>query len=547
MTLGRLILYKAKIFLGNFTRGERRRRVVRIVTAVVIGVALVGFGVAAFGIFSALRLAGADAFALGGVIVTMTFHALLLLAFVFDISTTANIFFLSSDLPLLMAAPITTSKVFTLKYLEAWGSSSLMSSFVAFPILFGFGLAFGAPWPFYVAAFGIVALFLSIPVSIGTISGMIVSRFVPVSRVREALGLVGGVMALGFWITFQLLRPTISGDVRSGDVAARIQSLAAFGNNAFMKVLPSSIAARGLIDIAGRRAGSAFTPILYLVITAAVAFTVSVALAERMYTAGWVRVSPAGTRRTRRSMGLARLLTWLPPLERSMVTTAASLFFRDPQQVMPVATITIMMALFPFLVGRSQAEGFLNPGVVLQSFAALSFVGAMNMAISATMIDGRSFWLIMSAPRSAARKLLSKLLVPAVFFVPLAALAALGFRVAGFIGWDLAPKVIWFSACMTFVGGSVGVMLAMFYGNWQWEIPKQMLKTPGRLLMLGVMGAFFAAIGVILSEMSPNSGVRLLADARGPAFVLATGLMAALTYLFMGIAVKRMEGMEWKA
>jgi hypothetical protein len=546
MPLGKLILYKLKIFLAGFTRGTSRKRYVRIITVLVVGAAFLGFCAAAYGLFAALGLAGQDAFFMAGIIVTLAFHGLLLLAFVFDVAATASIFFLSSDLSLLMAAPIPALRVFVLKYFEALGSGSLITSFIAFPILFGFGLAFGAPWVFYLAVFAIVFLFLTVPVSIGTITGLLISRVVPISRVKEVLGMAGGVMALGFWIAIQLLRPALRENIQSGDVIARMKDVTEHGAGAVMKLLPSSMAANSLIDIAARTPRHALASILFLTLVAGVLFTVSVVFAQRMYLSGYVRVAPAaGTRRPHRSPTIGRLVGWLPPLERSMVSTTASLFFRDPQQIMPVATITIMMALFPFLIGRSRGIGIINPAVVLQSFAALSFVGALNLAVNATMIDGRSFWLILSAPRSTMRKLFSKLLVSALFFAPLATAGAFAFRAAGFITWAMVPRAVWFAVCMTFLGGSIGVMLAMLYGDWQWEIPKRMLKTSGRLFMLGVMGAFFGAIAVVAAAGSPTTGRRLLAETPGPVLVLIGLLVAALTYVFMKIAASRMDRMEW--
>jgi hypothetical protein len=479
-------------------------------------------------------------------IVTLAFHGLLVLAFVFDIATTTNIFFLSSDLGLLMAAPIPALRVFVLKYFEALGSGSLLTSFVAFPILFGFGLAFGAPWTFYLAAFVIVALFLSIPVSVGTIAGLVISRFAPASRVKEVLGLAGGVLALGFWVAIQVLRPAIRNNIQTGDVTAQMKDLATHGGHFLVKTLPSSLAADGLIGFASGRSGEGLPSLVALTAAAGIMFAVSVVAAQRIYLAGWVRVAPSGgKKRKRRRPVLRRLIGWLPPFEKSVVSTTASLFFRDPQQIMPVATITIMMALFPFLVGR-RAGNIISPMVILQSFAALSFIGSMNLAVNATVIDGRNFWLMLCAPHSPMRKLFSKLLVSVLFFVPLAAAAALAFRAAGVISWAAVPRALWLASCMTFIGSAIGVMLAMTYGDWQWEIPKRMLKTSGRLLMLGVMGAFFAAITIIVSGTAAVAGAGLLT--RTPVAVLAIGglLTGILTYVFLRVACARLEGMEWK-
>ena len=149
MSLWKLIRYKLKIFAAMFVRGERRKKIARLVVAILIAAGLSGFVAGAYAIFSALASMESNGLIIAGAIVTLAFHALLLLAFVFDVGATTNIFFLSSDLPLLMAAPLPAMRVFILKYLEAMGSGSIVSCLIAVPMLLGFGLALGAPLWFY--------------------------------------------------------------------------------------------------------------------------------------------------------------------------------------------------------------------------------------------------------------------------------------------------------------------------------------------------------------------------------------------------------------
>jgi hypothetical protein len=143
------------------------------------------------------------------------------------------------------------------------------------------------------------------------------------------------------------------------------------------------------------------------------------------------------------------------------------------------------------------------------------------------------------------RKLFSKLLVSAFFFIPLAAAGAVAFCLAGFIDWGMVPRALWFAACMTFLGGSIGTTLAMSYGDWQWEIPKRMLKTSGRILMLGVMGAFFAVISALLAGRSRGAGMGFLTHTPHTVLLLGTLVTVALTYLFLRLASARLERMEW--
>ncbi len=547
MPLWKLLKYKLKIFSAAFTRGERRKRIARIVTAAVVAVALSGFVIGAYAIFSALASMEAGGLMVAGAIVALAFHALLLLAFVFDVAATTNIFFLSSDLPLLMAAPLPAMRVFTLKYLEAMGSGSIISCIIAFPMLLGFGLALDAPFGFYPAAIVVVGLFLSVPVSVGTLCGLLVSRYVPASRVKEILGVAGGVLALAFWVGFQLMRPTIKENIKSGDVDAGMEAIAAYGDRLALKLLPSGAAAKAVVSIAANDLGAALAPFAYLAAIAGVLMIVSVILARRMYMEGWAKVAPAGKARPApHCVRIAAVLGWLPRVERAIVSTTASLFLRDPQAIMPVATITIMMALFPFLISRSRTGVVFSPSLLIQSFATLSFIGSMNLAIYATGIDGRNFWIILVSPNSALRKLFSKILVAVLFFAPLATVAAVAFRAGGVMGWQLMAKSIWLSVSMAFAGAAAGVLLAVVYTDWEWKLPKRMLRVSGRLIMLGVMGGFFAGVAIFMS-ITRAPGHSESANEVPWSVLIPVGVgAAALTYALLRVSAHRLEEMEWE-
>jgi ABC-2 type transport system permease protein len=547
MSLWKLIRYKLKIIAAMFIRGERRKKVARIVVALLVAAGLSGFVAGAYAVFRALASMESGGLIIAGAIVTMAFHALLLLAFVFDVGATTNIFFLSSDLPLLMAAPLPAMRVFTLKYLEAMGSGSIVSCLIAIPMLLGFGLALGAPLWFYPAAAVVLALFLSVPVSVGTLAGLLVSRYVPASRVKEVLGVAGGMLALAFWLGFQLMRPTIEENLQNGDAGAGMRAVAAYGDRLAMRLLPSSAAARTLVNMAAGDQGAALAPLGYLAAIAVVMMLVSVALARKMYVAGYAKVAPAGRARPApHRLRIGSILGWLPRVERAIVSTTASLFLRDPQAMMPVVTISVMMALFPFLISRSRTGVFFSTSLLVQAFAALSFIGAMNMGIYATGIDGRSFWMILVSPASALRKLFSKSLVAVLFFAPLVTLAALAFRAGGVMGWQLAAKSIWLSVSMAFAGASVGVLLGVTCTDWEWTLPKRMLRVSGRLIMLGVMACFFALFAILLAVSRQTGRSDFLSEVPW-SVVIPVGLIAGVLALaLLRVAAYKLDEMEWK-
>jgi hypothetical protein len=550
MPLHRLIAYKLKIFISRVFRVNDRKKVFRIASIAGLSILFGLFIAGTTGVFSALRHIEQGGDVLAGLIIAVTFHALLVLAFVLDIATTTNIFFLSSDLPLLMAAPIPTLRVFALKYIEALTTGSLVSVFIALPVLLGYGIAFRAPFYFYVGIVVLLPVFLSVPVSVGTIAGFVIARFVRASRVKEILGLVGGAMGLAFWIGFQLIRPTLSSPEQVQDFTGRIRTYA--GGGGALAFLPSHHIAVALTALRAARPMDAIAPTLILVVTSAALLGVSVLSARRMYLAGWARVVPGGKKRkARRGLSLMdAFFFWSPRGERAIMAATARLFLRDPQQVMPVATITIMMAVFPFLTSRRFETGAVYAPVLIIAVAGLAFIGSMNLGMNGVAIDGMAFWRVLCAPLADKRKLAAKFMLPVSFFVPLGWALALVFRVSGLVSWTFIGYAVWIIPCMAVVGSSVGVAIGLFFANWDWDIPKRMISTTGRLVMAGMLGGFFAGTSILIGMVARRGYDAVFGFIlSGPGTITAAiFLLIALlvAYVLISVASRKLGRMEWK-
>jgi hypothetical protein len=550
MSLRRLIAYKLKIFFARIFRVDDRKKVLRAVSIAGLSVLLGLFIMGTSGLFGALRHIQPGGELLAGLIVAVTFHAILVLAFVLDIATTTNIFFLSSDLPLLMVAPLGTTKVFALKYIEALATGSLVSLFIALPVLLGYGIAFRAPFYFYLAMVVLLPVFLSIPISIGTLAGFLIARFVRASRVKEIMGLVGGAVGLTFWIGFQVIRPSLSSPEQVQGLTGRLQAYAASGGT--LSMLPSHHVAAALTALQAGRPAEAIAPSLFLAVTSALLLGVSVVAARRMYLAGWARVVPGGKRRRlRRGRSVIdAAFFWAPKAERAIMSATARLFLRDPQQIMPVATISIMMAVFPFFAARRQAAALQYSPVLLIAVAGLALVGSMNLGMNGVAIDGKSFWRVLCAPVPVRRKLAAKFMLPVTFFVPLGWALSVILRAAGLVSWTFVGYAAFIIPCMSVIGSSLGVTIGLFYADWEWDIPKRMITTTGRLVMAGVLGGFFAGTAILMGVVARRGHAEVFGFImRGPRVVAAAVfLLAALliAYLLISLASGRLERMEWK-
>jgi ABC-2 type transport system permease protein len=548
MSLAQLLIFRFRLFFANFTRGEKKKRYARVATLVIILATFVAYSFGAYGIFRMIARHLDQGVLVAGYIVAVAFHALLVVAFIFDIAATANIFFLSSDLNLLIPTPLSTSKIFALKYVEAMGSGSIITLLFGVPGLIGFGVAFGAPVLYYVVIAPAIIAFLSVPVSVGTLFGLVVSRFVSPARIKEVLGLVGGLLGLALWLATQYLRRSLAAGEEITNLDSAIKAAATYGNHVLIRWLPSQLTAGGMTSLASGDYTVAVMRLLTLGAVACTMVAVSITLAQRVYMTGWSRISP-GTgkaRKGRRKDRLLRVYGWLPSVERSIVSATTRLFLRDPQQIMPIFTITVVMSVFPFIARKSSSGPLFSPGVLLMSLIAVAFVGSLQLAANATLIDGKSFWITLSAPCSARRKLAAKLLVSMFFFIPLTLAIALAFLAGGIVDWAYVAKLAWIAASMSCMGGAFGILFAVYFGDWEWDVPKKMLRTSGRLLMAAVMVCFFIGFTIVFSASSKMRGAPLPGLGGWLAFPVMGLIAAAVTGLVLRLSAARLEQMEWK-
>ena len=319
-----------------------------------------------------------------------------------------------------------------------------------------------------------------------------------------------------------------------------------------MSFLPSHYVAAALTALrAGRPAEAAF-PAILMAASSAVLFGISLIAARRMYLAGWARVVPGGKKRKVRSgrSVIETLLFWVPDAERAIMSATARLFLRDPQQMMPVATISIMMAVFPFLTARRHgAEGLYSP-IIFMAVAGLAFIGSMNFAMNGLVIDGSSFWRVLCAPVPVKRKLAAKFMLPVTVFVPIGWALTFIFKAAGLASWGFVGYAVWVIPGLSVVGSSLGVVIGVFYANWDWDIPKRMISTTGRIVMAGVLGSFLAGTAILMGVIARKGYAAAFGFfIGGPRVILAAIFMLAallIAYIFISLASGKLDRMEWK-
>lgn len=479
--------------------------------------------------------------------------------------------FLSSDLELLMSAPVDRRAVFLSKMLDGMLPSYTIILVTALPSLIAFGI--GQNWgPLYYLLVLLTLIVLPFfPAGLGSLLVMLVARVAPARRVREILGFAGALFGVGCGLLGQTSRfwiPNLVGGAGGAqpDVKALIDDVRGIAN----VPVPPLLAGRGL---ASAGLGD-WVPLVasysgYLLFTVGF-FVLCVWLADRLYAAGWVRMQSSGNskRGRERSARAAARAGWLG---RAPAWFAITL--KDwrvlPRDLRNFAQMLAPLALLPFaffsLVGgfsdtrATQGGGRGSRGNPFESFGAAShsalgvFVAAGvlvallfvfgRLAETSISMEGKSWWLTKAAPLSPAELLFGKFVSAAIPFVML----ALIFMISAAI-WR-GFSFVWFlyglyGVLMLGLGLlAVAVGLSVPWAKFDWDDPRRMLSVQTSIytliswFVLGLMGGGILCIPLLLDALNPELvGVMMVVCA-----VLSTVVTGAVAYGFFRFGMGKLS------
>jgi ABC-2 type transport system permease protein len=109
--------------------------------------------------------------------------------------TSLSTFFLSEDLRLLLATPVSIARLFHARLARTIAQASWMVVVFLLPVLLALGLARCAGWRFYAASLLAVLPFVVIPVTAGALVTLVLVNVFPARRARDILMLMGLLFA----------------------------------------------------------------------------------------------------------------------------------------------------------------------------------------------------------------------------------------------------------------------------------------------------------------------------------------------------------------
>ncbi len=474
-------------------------------------------------------------------------------------TTVLSSLYLSGDIDMLLVAPVPMRAVFVVKFFGGLLTPYALLFFLLGPFLLGFGQGLGFGAVYFVVAVVVLLLLPLLPTGLGALLVMAVVRVIPARRAREIVGVIGGLVGVSWYIVSQFTReltPRIAN-------ARLLDYLRRFDN----PIAPSAWAARALVAAGeGRWPALLFYGGLFAALSVGV-FILCLALAERLYYAGWSNMSTQGGRirtknreqRTKagsRSFALSSLFFVLPEQSRAILYKDLKVFPRDLRNLQQLIFPLVLAGIWTFRlitggsVGNSRDVPSLFNSLSALASAGISFYICLVLsgAIGGAGIsrEGRGFWLFKVAPISARRLLLGKL---ALAYLPFPLVGTL-FVIFLSLLQHSAPLDFLRSLVLVLVAGlgvsSISMGLGAAFPKFNWESPRQQNSfQAGCLSPILYMAYLGVAIGVVLGV--PELG-RLIPDFRlaltAGSWIFFFALTALVVWGALAFGAARLERVE---
>lgn len=492
-------------------------------------------------------------------IVFLTFFAVLLFS---NVITGLSTFFLSRDLLLLLPAPVPPRRLFAAKFVETLVDSSWMVLLFSGPAFAAYGVVHGGGPPYYLLVLLTLIPFLIIPAALGVTVTMLLAYALPAQRGKDMLFVFSTLFLSLLYLLFRLLQPEkLVNPEAFADFLAFLSAMRAPSS----PFLPSTWAADVLLPFLGLTAGDALFHYLLLLSTALFLLVIGSSLSTTLYPVGWSKAQEGQRRRGLRHWWDAAVqgATLLFP-SRLRVVAGKDLktFFRDTGQwsqlFMLLALIVVYVYNFSVLPVGGGAVGsfYLQNVVAFFNLALAAFVIAaiaVRFIFPALSLEGKTFWVLKSAPLPLRRWWWSKFwvgLLPLLFFGELLVCVTNYFL-------NVSPFMMVLSAvtlCVLTCGiVALGMAVGVAYPNFTAEHSAKVAASFGGVLYMVLCVLFIGAVVVLeawpvymffLSKLKQIPLSPALWGSMLTSFGLALALALGVFWTSVRWSITRLEDME---
>jgi ABC-2 type transport system permease protein len=435
-----------------------------------------------------------------------------------SILTSLSKLFLSRDLQLVHAMPVSSYKIFISRWIDSTVESAWMVIIFTLPIFLAYGVVYQTGLFYYANAAAALAALVVNASGVSTILVLIAVIVIPANRLKSIFIFLGILFFVVLYLAIRLARPELLVDPEVFDtVMVYISSL----ETPQSPLLPSTWTYDSIqAGLTGTIKSGLFHTALAWSFAAAIAF-VLVTVAEAIYFRGFSKTQTSAARLFKKSAAGWRIFNFLPGPIKSFTVKEIKTFLRDQTQWSQLFLIAALVVIYVYnfkvlpidkspikTVYLQNLFAFLNMGLALFVLTAI----CARFAYPAVSMEREAFWLVKSSPLSLKAFLWIKFFI---YYLPLLLLTEI-LIVATNILLSVTPFMMALSVITVFflVPGIValGIGLGAAYPDFKAENPTQTVTSFGGLVFMIVCAGYIGM--VILIEAGPVYHL-FMADLRG--------------------------------
>ena len=354
-------------------------------------------------------------------LVSMTLISFLVILVVSNLICAFNTFFFSDDLHLLHCCPVSFHSIYLARFTETFFHASWMVFLMAVPIFAALGMVFHAGWRYYLSLPLLMLPLAVIPTAAGIILAMLLVNIFIAHRTRDILSFLSVAVIGGLIIAFRFLNP------EKVLLRHEMQSVVSFFSilrSPDSPLSPHFWVGRVLLDTLGLRQSDSLFFLLVLLAVAAGSLSLGYYSTVFFYRRGFSRSQEAQTKKIAGKGLFQRLLSLylkpLPSAGKQLVIKDLKAFVRDKSQWSQLFLLGAMIVVYLYNFSVLPLDRSPVPRYYLEivlNFLNLGLAGFVISSIATRFVfpgvslEGRSFWLLRSAPLSMKRFLWSKMFV----------------------------------------------------------------------------------------------------------------------------------------
>ncbi|NLF24158.1 MAG: hypothetical protein GX589_00670 [Deltaproteobacteria bacterium] len=457
--------------------------------------------------------------------------------------------FMSKDLDLLLAAPLSTTSLFMGKFLYVLLSTAWMPFLFMTPVLIAFGLSYKVSLLYYFLSPLLLLPYFIIPTALAVIISTIFVLLVPANRTKEVL-LITVIIILGALASLVDLLDLSPTSFDSASQMLRMISILSLPDNNW---LPSNWLARCLQELLEPGTQDILPPLLLLFFSAGALSALAYLVLEILHAKAH-SCSSSIKQRFRSTPFSQGILSHLcaAQFEQRMVALLGKelkICVRDIAQTLQIVVLVGLCIIYLYnlkifgnvqdlpLHMRSTWQSFLLIGnLMMESFVVTAI--CTRFVYPSISLEGAAFWLLSSSPLSIREFMELKFWF---WFIPVAALAGIFLAIGNYmVGTGFYILLISFATALAICYGVVGLAIGLgaYWANFDWEHPSQLAASFGSLMfmLLSVALILMSILPVVMFVVVQHETT--LEISRLPSALTGLALLIALNYLSARLALE---------